>query len=104
MLKAETPSPAHTSKKGQKKCDSCDAFMSDLDPRPFLRCGQSLPSLRPPLPGHVEEMGAPADCQKVLFNHEGTQGGVGKGGGGGTRLVRYSQQFHLPPKLIPPVG
>ena len=32
---------------------------------------------------------------------------VKKGGGiskGGTRLVRYTQQFHCTPKLIPPVG
>ena len=49
-------------------------------PTPFLLYGQFLPSLSPPLPGYVEAMGAPADCQKVLFNHEGTQGGVSKGG------------------------
>ena len=47
----------------------------------FLLYGQSLPSLRPPLTGYVEEMGAPADRQKALFNNEGTQGGVSKGGG-----------------------
>ena len=34
MSKAETPSPAHTSRKGHKTCDSCHSFMSDLDPHP----------------------------------------------------------------------
>ena len=41
----------------------------------------TVPALTaPPLPGHVEEMGAPADRQKVLFNHEGAQGEISKGG------------------------
>ena len=87
MSKAETPSPAHTSKKGQKQCGSCHTFMSDLDPHP--ECSKCLPCsccMDSPhcallFPGYVEEMGAPADRQKVIFNHEGTQGGVSKGGG-----------------------
>ena len=74
MSKAETPSP-HSSKKSQ--CGGCHSFMSELDPHPECnKClqGQSLPSLCPPLPGYVEEMGAPAVHKEVLFDHEGAQG------------------------------
>ena len=66
--------------------------MSDLDSLPecltylprYCRVDSPCPHCAPPppLPGHVEEMGAPAHRQKVLLNHEGTQGGVSKGGGG----------------------
>ena len=63
--------------------------------------GQSLPSLCPPLTGYVEEMGAPAVHKEVLFDHEGAQGGISKGG---TSLGRYAQRFLLPPKLTLPVG
>ena len=65
-------------------------------PTPFLLHGQSLPSLRPPLPGYVEEMGAPVDVKKFSSTNEGIQGGVSRGGG--TRLVRYTQQFHITPR------
>ena len=36
MSKVDTPSP-HSSKKHDKKCDSCHAYVSDLDPHPIFR-------------------------------------------------------------------
>ena len=44
--------------------------------------GQSLPSLCPPLPGYVEEMGAPAVHKEVLFDQKGPKGNQQGGGGG----------------------
>ena len=41
MSRAETPSPAHSSKKGQKMYGVCHSFMSDLDPHP--ECTKCLP-------------------------------------------------------------
>ena len=40
MSKVDTPSP-HSSKKHDKKCDSCHAFLSDLDPHPI--CPKCVP-------------------------------------------------------------
>ena len=38
MLKAQTPSP-HASKKHDKRCDSCQSYVSELDPHPVcLKC------------------------------------------------------------------
>ena len=82
MSKVETPSPVHSSKKGQKKCGLCHSFMFDLDPHPdFLKClprscGVDSPC---PLPGHLEEMGAPADRQKSSSSTKGPKGDLVKG-------------------------
>ena len=43
MSRSETPSPAHSSKKDQKKCVLCHSFMSELDPHP--ECNRCLPRL-----------------------------------------------------------
>ena len=40
MSKVDTPSP-HSSKKHDKKCDSCHAYLSDLDPHPI--CQKCVP-------------------------------------------------------------
>ena len=40
MSKVDTPSP-HSSKKHDKKCDSCHAYVSDLDPHPI--CQKCVP-------------------------------------------------------------
>ena len=78
MSKAETPSPAHTSKKGQRKCVSCHTFMSDLDPHP--ECSKCLPRsccMDSPCPHCAplsQDMWKKWERQKVLFDHEGTQG------------------------------
>ena len=72
-------------------------------PTPFLLYGHSLPSLRPPLPGYVEEMGAPADRQSLLQPTKGHKGESveGGGGGGGTGWYGIPSSSILPPKLIP---
>ena len=65
-------------RKGQQKCGLMSHFHVRFRstsrmfkiPTPFLLYGQSLPSLCPPLLGYVEEMEAPADRQKVLFNQQ----------------------------------
>ena len=48
MSKVETPSP-HSSKKHDKRCDCCQAYVSDLDPHPVCQkcvpreCSKELP-------------------------------------------------------------
>ena len=88
MSRPETPSPAHSSKKGQKKCGLCHSFMSDLDPHPecnkylvlAVRTVRALtvPPSTPRIRGRNGR--APAVRQKVFFDHEGTQGRISQGG------------------------
>ena len=112
MSKAQTPSP-HASKKHDKRCDSCQSYVSELDPHPVClkcvprECNKELPCSHcaPPLPGCLEAMGTPAGFSKVLFDHEGVQRGFGQGGGGGVNLGRQrplrgiAQLLLLPPRL-----
>ena len=88
MSRAETPSPAHSSKKGQKKCGLCHSFMSDLDPHP--ECTKCLPRLccmdRPcphctPLSQDMwKKWELQQTVKKSSSTNEGTQGGISKGG------------------------
>ena len=112
MSKAETPSPPNTSKKGQKKCDLCHFFMSDLDPHP--ECSKCLsrsccmdspcPHCAPLSQDMWKKWEHQQTVKKSSSTNEGTQGGGGESvkGGGGARLVRYTQQFHCTPKTDSP--
>ena len=89
MSKAETPSPAHTSKKGQKNCDSCHIFMSDLDPHPecskFLPCSCCMDSSCPHCAPLSQDMWKKWERQQTIKKSSSTtkvpKGESVKGGG-----------------------
>ena len=105
MSRSETPSPAHSSKKDQKKCVVCHSFMSELDQHP--ECNRCLPlscckgSPCPHcLPLSQDTWKKWEHQQSVKKSSSTTKGPKGESGKGGTRLGRYPQRFHLPPNLI----
>ena len=111
MFLFQTPSPPHTSKKGQKKCDSCHFFMPDLDPHPeclkFLprSCcivDSPCPHCAPLSQDMLKKWERQQTVKRSSSTNEGTQGGGVGVSKGGTRLVRYTQQFHCTPKTDSP--
>ena len=93
MSKVQTPSP-HASKKHDKRCDSCQAYVSELDPHPVCpkcvprECSRELPC------SHCASLSLDAwkkwECQQASrrssSSTKGPKGDSAKGGGGGEKI------------------
>ena len=108
MSKVQTPSP-HASKKHDKRCDSCQAYVSELDPHPLClkcvprECSKELPcshcaSLSPDAWKKWERQQA---SRRSSSSTKGPKGDSAKGGAnlGRQRPLRGIAQMLLqPPK------
>ena len=91
-VKGGDPSPPHASKKGQKKCDSCHFFMSDLEPHP--ECSNSY---------HVLAV-CTVPALTIKKSSSTTKGPRGESVKGGNKAAKVYPAVPSYPKLIPPVG
>ena len=105
MSRAETPSPAHSSKKGQVKCGLCHSFMSDLDPHP--ECSNCLPRsccmgspcpLCAPLSQDMWKKWELQQTVKSPLRPRRDPGGISKGGGGGNKAGKVYPAVPLYPQ------
>ena len=115
ISKAQTPSP-HASKKHDKRCDSCQSYVSELDPHPVCikcvprECNKELPC------SHCASLSLDAwkrwerqqASRKSSSTTKGSKGDSAKGGGvnlGRQRPLRGIAQILLqPPRLSLLVG
>ena len=102
MSKVETPSP-HSSKKHDKKCDSCHVYLSELDPHPICPkcvprgCSKESPCSHCPSLDAWKKWERQQASKRSSSSTKGPKWDSAKGGEG-TNLGRHAQMFLQPPK------